>query len=540
LNESQRTVVFLCGLVVAAAVIRIALIPRQALWADEVFSLAIATGHSLEQPANQSQPKLGDYFENPEPQSASFYRKYLENDHGANVVRVTRAVLLSDTSPPLYYILLHGWTVMFGTSDFSLRLFSVLWSLAAMPLLFLIGRALNSSKAGLLACMFFAIASQAIYYSTEGRMYSLVWFLVSAYAYAMLKLHDEGLRWDRVLIAVLAGAGGLLTHYFFMFSWLACTAWLLVGKGRTTRWTPVFVGLAIMIIVLPWYVHLPGSIKAWRVTGYWLYTRNSLWPRRTAFIHLLWSFFSIEGTWGGSKRIDLLGIVCVVAVVMAACMRRPRQILDRRTAILWFWLVATILGPIAFDALRGTFTSIEDRYVLAGLPAAFVLFAIFLREMPAGTGIVAGSAIVMIWAIGDRRIFLNPSRDSEPYRGVALRIDRESPRPDLAVLHAIPSGVLGIARYLRSDVPLFTWVGQLRVRSMPNDIAEASAGAHKVILVKIHQVSEPAPESAWLQAHADRRRTIKDENAEIQVFRNGSGGRSCRLPSRTHTSSLIR
>jgi hypothetical protein len=504
--------------VAAAAVIRIALIPRQALWADEIFSLAIATGHSLEQPANQSHPELGDYFENPEPRSASYYRKYLENNHGASLARVTRAVLLSDTSPPLYYLLLHGWTIVLGTSDFSLRMFSVLWSLATIPLIFVIGRALNGSKAGLLACAIFAVASQAVYYSTEGRMYSLVWFLMSAYAYAMLKLHDEGVTWAWVPTAVLAGAAGLLTHYFFMFPWIACTAWLLVEKGRTTRWTPVLVGLAIVIIVLPWYVYLPASFKAWRVTGYWLFMRNSQWPRRKAFIHLLWSFFSIEGAWGGSKRIDRLGIVCVLGITAVACVRRPREILNRRCALLWVWLVAALLAPITFDVLRGTFSSIVDRYVLAGLPDAFVLFAISLQELPGGTGIIAGSAIVMIWAIGDRRMFLNPSRISEPYRGVALRIDRESPRPDLVVVHGIPSSVLGIARYLHSDVPLFTWVGQLRVRSMPDDIAGATTDAREVVLVKIHQVGEPAPEDVWLQNHACGVRTSKDQNADIEVF----------------------
>jgi uncharacterized membrane protein len=517
LNESHRTIALMCGLVAVAAVIRIALIPRQTLWADEIFSLAIATGHSLEQSASQSRPELGDYFENPEPRSASYYRKYLENDHAATLARVTRAVLLSDTSPPLYYLLLHGWTLVFGTSDLALRMFSVLWSLAAIPLIFLIGHALNGSKAGLLACVIFAIAPQAVYYSTEGRMYSLVWFLIAVYAYAMFRLHD-GVRWTWVLAAILTGSAGLLTHYFFMFPWLACTAWLLVEKGRAARWTPVLIGLAVALLVLPWYVNLPVSFTAWRVTSHWLYMRNSQWPRRTAFIHLLWSFFSIAGTWLGSRRIDHLGAVCVVAVAAMASVRRPRKVLNPQTALLWVWLMAVLLAPIAFDVVCGSFTSVTDRYALAGLPAAFVLFALCLLQMPVGAGVIAGFALAAIWAIGDRRVFLNPSRDSEPYRAVALRIDHQSPHPGLLVVHSIPSGVLGIARYLHSDIPLFSWVGQLHVRSVPHDIAEPTARTHRVLLVKIHQVGEPAPEDVWLLAHAWEVRTIKDENAEIEVF----------------------
>jgi hypothetical protein len=213
-----------------------------------------------------------------------------------------------------------------------------------------------------------------------------------------------------------------------------------------------------------------------------------------------------------------MGLVCVFAVAAVACVRRPREILNRRSALLWLWMMAAVLAPKTFDLLRGTFTSIVSRYVLAGLPAAFVLFAMCLLEMRVGAGIIAGFVIVTIWAIGDRRIFLNPSRVSEPYRGVALLLDHESPRPALLVLDAIPSGVLGMARYLHTDLLLFSWVGQLHVRAMPDDIVQATAGVHEVILVKIHQVGEPAPEEVWLRAHAYRVRTTKDENTEIEVF----------------------
>ena len=38
--------------------------------------------------------------------------------------RVVRAVLISDTNPPLYYLLLYGWTISSsGMTDLALRLF---------------------------------------------------------------------------------------------------------------------------------------------------------------------------------------------------------------------------------------------------------------------------------------------------------------------------------------------------------------------------------------------------------------------------------
>ena len=47
-------------LLLPAALIRFGLAERQGLWADEIFSLALATGHSVEHPATAANAALGD------------------------------------------------------------------------------------------------------------------------------------------------------------------------------------------------------------------------------------------------------------------------------------------------------------------------------------------------------------------------------------------------------------------------------------------------------------------------------------------------
>ncbi|HEX2611897.1 MAG TPA: hypothetical protein VHK68_12870, partial [Gemmatimonadales bacterium] len=109
-----------------AALLRFVLAGERGLWADELFSLAMATGHSLEHPAAVADSTQGDFVEHREAQVPAAYNRYLQQEHPpAGPRRVVRAVLLSDTSPPLYYLLLNLWTRGVGTSDRSLRLFSV-------------------------------------------------------------------------------------------------------------------------------------------------------------------------------------------------------------------------------------------------------------------------------------------------------------------------------------------------------------------------------------------------------------------------------
>lgn len=59
-----------------ALLVRAPLLDRQPLWADEVFSLAIATGHSFEHPAHEAQLELGDYVEPAGVVPAAHFQRY--------------------------------------------------------------------------------------------------------------------------------------------------------------------------------------------------------------------------------------------------------------------------------------------------------------------------------------------------------------------------------------------------------------------------------------------------------------------------------
>ena len=105
--------------------------------------------------------------------------------------RVIRAVIISDTSPPLYYLLLYAWTLALGTSDMALRLFSTACSLACLPFLVGIARRTGGRRAVIPACVLFAVSPIAIYYSVEGRMYSLLWLCVVAITWVSLVIRQQ-------------------------------------------------------------------------------------------------------------------------------------------------------------------------------------------------------------------------------------------------------------------------------------------------------------------------------------------------------------
>jgi len=88
----------------------------------------------------------------------------------------------------------------------------------------------------------------------------------------------------------------------------------------------------------------------------------------------------------------------------------------------------------------------------------------------------------------------------------------------VVLVHSIPSGVLGLARYLEGDTPIISWVGQLRERHVPDDVQALTAGYRRVIVLKVHEVAEPAPEEAWLREHALLTHEVAIGEAGISYF----------------------
>jgi uncharacterized membrane protein len=517
---------FLLMVIGVALLLRIGLSAHQGLWADELFSLAMATGHSLEHPAKDAVPALGDFVEPAGAEPAAAFQRYLVRETpSAGPRRVLRAVLLSDTSPPLYYLLLAGWTLAAGTSDLSVHTFSSIWALATLPLIWLLGRRVGPPRVAMTATLLFALAPVGLYYSVETRMYSLLWFEAALTAWLTFRLHDQG---DHMALAgwTLASAAGLLTHYFYAFVWAACALWLALRRGRCSRSRLAVAVLATLLLVAPWYRLVPESLGRWRVTGQWLAGLPTVPKLLTAPLVLGWSLVSGRGVWGGLKLADWAGALLVLAAGLPLLRQGREALWGHGRDLLWLWAIAACTGPVVFDLLQGTAASQINRYAVAGVPAGMLLVALALSAMPPRLITLATALLILTWLPGLRDLVRYRSRAGEPYREIAERVGAWVRPGDLVLVHSIPSGVLGIARYLPPDVPMAAWVDQLGQRRVPEDVLVLLKDRSRIAFVRLHEgrsiwyrpVGEPAPEEAWLRTHATLLRDERHENAMVAYF----------------------
>jgi hypothetical protein len=489
------------------AVVQVVVASRSGLWADEVFSLAIATGHSLEHPAAAADPNLGDFIERDSPARAEEFQRYLKHDTPpANPARVVRAVFLSDTNPPLYYLLLYGWTLMVGTSDMALRSFSIACSLACLPLLAGVARRTGGKGAIFASCVLFACSPVSIYYSTEGRMYSLLWLCMLATTWTSLVLHQRGGSVGLYALWIVASAAGFLTHYFFLFPWLAIVAYLSMRRGGFARRHLAMCVLLTAMLILPWYLKLSESLSNWRITQGWLKVQPPGFNRLGASFELIAQFFSwqhVHQPWIG-YRVSYISALILFAFLGVVTLWRLRfHICDGGILLLWLLFAAACAGPLAFDLVQHTYTVAFSRYAIAALPVAYVLAAVGLSCLGGRTRLSMLLLIVLAWAPNVFSIYRSRSRIySPPIREISRAASANGSPSDLILVHSIPSGVLGISRYASGPAPLASWVGQLGTRRVPQSIHKLAAGRTRIIFVEVHDVGQPAPEERWLRTNA--------------------------------------
>lgn len=115
-----------------------------------------------------------------------------------------------DFTPPLYYLLLHGWMMVFGSSEVAMRSLSVFFFTGMLYYIFdILTQTLGFSykKAGIYL-VFFALNPLLSYYAFEVRPYAMVAFFAVGAGYAYL------LQKKRLFIFMMTA--GLYTHYFMI------------------------------------------------------------------------------------------------------------------------------------------------------------------------------------------------------------------------------------------------------------------------------------------------------------------------------------
>ena len=142
----------------------------------------------------------------------------------------------TDVHPPLHHAVLWVTVRMLGTSEFAVRLPSLLAGVALVPALYWVGSVIYDKRTGWVAALLAALAPFTVWYSQEARMYAIFMLLATLAIGAEIQAIRLGRTAWWVAYGVLTGLL-LWTQYFAILPVLvqqAAVAWVRLAASPPT------------------------------------------------------------------------------------------------------------------------------------------------------------------------------------------------------------------------------------------------------------------------------------------------------------------
>lgn len=172
-----------------------------------------------------------------------------------SLLSVIKEASLFDSWPPLYYIFLHCNQILFGNSELSLRLISIISNVLCIPILYLFAKEIYSKKEALLACVLFSFSPFALSYSVEVRGYSLFLLLTTLSFYLFINFYKNKNNnfslYSYLIVALLC----TLTHYFGLMIVIFQLLFLFMNSKNILKQNYIIFLIFICIILIYPLIH---------------------------------------------------------------------------------------------------------------------------------------------------------------------------------------------------------------------------------------------------------------------------------------------
>lgn len=462
LQERQALTVGLIFLL--ALILRLTNLTASSLWIDEIYSLIVGNTHLF--------PDKLDVAIHP---ASEFYRQYL-SWQPMDFDRLL-ALLKINVHMPLYYLLLNPWLGWFGNDAFGLRSFSAVCSALMILPVFWLGKSLAGKRAGYLAALVTALVPFQIYYGQEGRMYALCLFFtaLSGLAYWKVLFGDKPARWG--WLYAFAIAGGMLSHYMFVFflgfQFLYGLLWLFQKRdwGRTVHFLPA---LATLCAIALWWMPV-YRLQQQGINEEYHFAKGLVgWSR-----YLTVPFWQPLIVVAGDNRLERVFYIPVTVLLFLGYLFAPKapefRFRLKREGYLLSWILLPLLLQIVYDLVKGTHISVIDRYAMLISPALCLWLGLGINQLfertdqrpvwlpKAGAVLLTLMTLLAVANVWSPSPFRDEHNKDNDIRG-KFQYFAVHKRPNDLIFVNGPFGAPNIAAYylneIRSEQPVVYWISE--------------------------------------------------------------------------------
>ncbi len=301
MTQARLFLIILALAVICGAALRIVgTAGKKTIDPDEGISYMVATGHLGEYFAVDKQPPYGAWVE------ASEWKKFLQVESGFCLKQIGSDLANHDIHPPLYFWLLHLWSLILGIHLWTGPSLNILISVMAILLLYRLANLILKDRVeAALVAFVWALSPAVMGVSYHARPYDLLALFTIFLTLQTVRLADTSTfprAKEYIYIAILAAAG-MLTHYHFVVVISGCGIFMVFKLIRVKRQrlfialSSIVAGLVIFYLAHP---HFLQSIQ-YQMAENQPFQFSGILPRLKAVIAAFGTFF-----WQGMPAIYII------------------------------------------------------------------------------------------------------------------------------------------------------------------------------------------------------------------------------------------
>jgi len=163
-------------------------------------------------------------------------------------------------NPPLYFLLLHYWIILFGTGEFAVRFLSVIFGVLSVYVTYNLGKLFFGEKEGLVSAFLLLVSHTFIAQAQDARAYTLFTFLSLLSLYFFWKMMKSGEN-KYLLAYVLSTVLALCSHYSaFLVVVIEFIFFVIQRKAASISTKKFFSVLSILFVLyLPFTILFVGN-----------------------------------------------------------------------------------------------------------------------------------------------------------------------------------------------------------------------------------------------------------------------------------------
>lgn len=355
---------------------------------------------------------------------------------------------VGDFHPPGWFALLWIWTHIFGFSEISSRLPSVILGTATVWLTYLLGKKLLHKRIVLLAAIFLAISPLHVYYSQEARMYVFACFAATLSFYFLIRLISKN-NWFNFVGFVVALVLVFYSDYLAYLIVLAQIFYLIwVKKVNRVALLSFF---ASGITLLPWLKIFPQQLKTGLNVAYILPGWAQVVGGGNLKDLLLIGIKTIFGRVTIFDKTLYTLVASVVGVIFGSVFILGLKKIDQSTKLLISW----IFVPVILAFLISFFVPILAYFrMIFILPAFYLILAKGIESLPKKFAVPIFFVICLISLVSLFAYYFNPKFQREDWKSAIHFVSQNMNNQTIVIFEN--NEVPAPARYYGNDLSNFS------------------------------------------------------------------------------------